>query len=266
MIKLAVFDMDGTLLSDDKTVLASTVKALRKLKENNIALALATGRPFFGVSKEIIETCQIDYLICCNGNAAYDAFGNVLYQTKIPNETIELLTCEMSKDNIALFFEFKDVACAYSNYVKCHERFNSIYKNNNFLKDDTQNKNYHNKIPAIQAACYMSEIQAKKYIQTFSDYDFIHYGSDGYDIVKKGISKVTGIEVVCKEIAIKLENVIAFGDHLNDLQMIKKCKIGVAMGNAINEIKDVADFITKSNNENAIATACESLGLISIIK
>lgn len=77
------------------------------------------------------------------------------------------------------------------------------------------------------------------------------------EIFPKGVTKGTALKAICQSLDVKLENVIAFGDHELDVLMIEAAGVGIAMGNAIDELKAKADFVTKSNNEAGVAYGLE---------
>ncbi len=262
MIKLAVFDMDGTLFNEEKMIPNNTKEALKKLKQNGLKLAVATGRAYYLIDKELIKENQIDYVICCNGSGVYDNQGKVIYKHQFSKEIMHSMIKDMKEDHIPVLFEYDETACVYSEYEACCEKIMQFFINTSFLRDETKQPQYHLDHNPLQGACYMKEQDALKYRSKYPDYDFVAYANDGYDILSKGINKATGIKYATAILGISLEEIIAFGDHQNDLEMIKQCKIGVAMGNATDGLKKIADFITKSNIDDGITYACKHFKLI----
>lgn len=91
-----------------------------------------------------------------------------------------------------------------------------------------------------------------------SDYDCVRF-SDGfwYKFTKAGITKERAIKTICSVCNIDLEDIIAFGDDFADIGMLKLCGVGVAMGNAIDEVKEIADIVIGTNDEDGIAEFLE---------
>ena len=90
------------------------------------------------------------------------------------------------------------------------------------------------------------------------DVDMARSSENYLEIFPKGVTKGEALAAVCGKLNIKLEEAIAFGDQELDIPMLKKAGVGVAMGNAIEEVKEAADFVTKSNNDAGIAYALET--------
>ena len=112
-------------------------------------------------------------------------------------------------------------------------------------------------LPISFDACIPVE-QQKELMEMFPQLDFLSvFEGPMCDINPKGISKATGIRRICNILGISMDEVIAFGDDRNDLEMISQAGIGVAMGNAIDPVKNAADYITDS---------CENLGVVKALK
>ena len=93
-------------------------------------------------------------------------------------------------------------------------------------------------------------------------YDFLVHGKKVVECVPKGYSKSTGIQVVCEKLGIAHEDIYAFGDSVNDLDMLKYAAHGIAMGNGMPEAKAAADYVTNNIHADGIYNACKHFGLI----
>jgi Cof subfamily protein (haloacid dehalogenase superfamily) len=114
-----------------------------------------------------------------------------------------------------------------------------------------------------QVLLFCQEHQEKTYREEYrGTFDFIRWHDDALDILPTGGSKAKGIEAFVKKMRMKPENVYAFGDALNDIEMLQTAGTGIAMGNGLNEAKKAADFVTKSVDEDGIYHGLKHFGLI----
>ncbi len=98
--------------------------------------------------------------------------------------------------------------------------------------------------------------------ERFKKLDFNPWGTKGFEIYSKGISKLSGIKVLAKELNVSMEDIYVFGDNYNDIHMLKNIKNSVAVGNGVIEAKKVASYVSPPINEGGILTACIKLGLL----
>ena len=114
--------------------------------------------------------------------------------------------------------------------------------------------------PSLKMCVEIFDIRKAEILKTaLSEYDCVRF-SDGYwyKFTKAGVTKENAINMVCSACNIGLEDIIAFGDDFADIGMLKLCGVGVAMGNAINEVKESADIVIGTNNEDGIAEYLEN--------
>ena len=263
MYKLAVFDMDGTLLNNNHEISKENLKALDYLKEKGIKTVIATGRPSELLKKYTNELKMDEYVITCNGSVIGRPFSNdIIHENVIDKENVISIIdmCEeynydylvytkeavISKDNARLRL-FKKVGSNYKESDKANiiETEDSNYIKNNFKP---------NKILILES----NPIKYKELWGKMSEFKNIEYTQSwlgALDVSPMGDTKGKAVEKLCKHYNILKEEVIAFGDQLNDLSMIEYAGMGVAMGNAEEEVKQVADYVTLSNNENGVAEA-----------
>ena len=103
------------------------------------------------------------------------------------------------------------------------------------------------------------EKNIEKMKEDLKDFDVLLVGPGWMEIMPKGVSKASAIEKIAKKLGYSMENVMAFGDAENDIEMIKEAGIGVAMGNGMDSVKKVADVVTSSNDENGIGQVIDDL-------
>ncbi len=263
MIKLAAFDIDGTLLNSNKEVLHSSREAIFALQKQGIIVVIATGRAYTFLPELIKKELAFDYFICSNGNDIRDQHGNCIKHSSILQEDIESLTNDFENTPYALYFQFSNRSYSYVNHDVCMKHFMKFVGVKDLLKNGTEHKNYHYDDLPLQAIAHMPKTFAENCRNKYPQYDIIAYCEDGYDIVLKGINKAVGLQSLCKYLSLNIDDTIAFGDHLNDVEMLKVAGVGIAMDNSIQDLKDVADFVSTSCDEDGIYNACLHYNLIS---
>ena len=239
---MIVLDLDKTLLNRENQITEYTLKVLDKYRECGGKIAIATGRAITR-SRKYMEQIHACGLITLNGSVTYYN-GDIIAQTPIDKEKVY----DMVQRLMAI--EGMSMAVCYPDYM--------ITSNPKFA------------VPGVNDYCDMKEFNLNEIqnIKAFSsnyaamdeiDYDF--YGcrkitsqkEEGFHVIAcKDVDKLNGIEALCNQLNIDIENTIAFGDDYNDLSMLENCGIGVAMANASDMVKDVANELTLSNEEDGV--------------
>lgn len=263
MYKLAVFDVDGTLVSrGDRILLDSTLDALHRLKEKGIKIAIASGRPPFAMEKSLLEKIEFDYFICSNGMYVMDGNRQELYKKEMPREVVESLTLDFVKKDDAILYQFEDNAYIYHGKKRMTNMINQCLGRLDILKDDREHASRHLTSLPFAAVAYITKNNFDYYSMRYPDYHFESFMEDYYDIYPLHCSKATGIMHLCDVLDYQMSDVICFGDALNDVEMLKACGCGVAMGDALDEAKAVANYITTPSTEDGIYRACVHFKLI----
>lgn len=246
--RLLLFDLDGTLLRSDKTISQATGKALYGCREKGILIGVSTARgeqnalPF-------IEELQPDVLIT-SGGALVKYNGEYIYKAEFSKEK--------TKQMIALAREVCGADCEitidtvdshYWNYrvdpkKQDHSWGDSIY---------TDFKDFEESSLKICVEIF-EEAQAMRLRQLLDWCDCIRF-SDGYwyKFTQKAATKERAIQELCSVCGIGAEEITAFGDDYADIGMLHLCGTGIAMGNAISEVKEQADLVIGGNDEDGIA-------------
>ena len=255
-VKLILVDIDGTLLNDDGIITPKTKEAIARIKEKNIMFGIATGRTPYAV-KHLIKDWQIDkyvdLIMGFNGGCYLDLKNN---RTKshylLDGKLIPEILNEFNRFNFNVGIYDKE-----SLHVLEDEKIaKAIAKRNKLplIIDDL--RQYYNR--QIEKILFMADTEEldkiDQYYQTLVDLDYRLVRSTPIIIeyLNPQLSKSLGIRKMCEDIKIDTANIIVFGDELNDYEMIRDY-IGVAMENANPAIKEIANYITKSNNEDGIA-------------
>ncbi|BBA91970.1 Cof-type HAD-IIB family hydrolase [Streptococcus ruminantium] len=277
-IKAVFFDIDGTLLTDNRMVSKSTILAINALKEKGILVGLATGRgPRFIL--QYMASLGLDLAIAYNGQYIFSR-EEVIYSQVLESKQIEqiieyaqLHRKELSFGTARGVFGSKIMSAGMGNFAYrvtrmipeswatfVHFIFNRIVR---WISPQQQNdlKNFLLQ-PIYQLMLLVSEEETQMLEERFSDVSFTRSSPYATDIISKGNSKLTGILRIAKQYQFSLDNVMVFGDSDNDFEMLQEIKYSVAMGNGTVKAKQVASFVTDTNNQDGICKALIHFGVI----
>ncbi|UQS87065.1 sugar-phosphatase [Nicoliella spurrieriana] len=260
-IKLIAIDIDGTLVDDDKVLREPTKQAIAAARQRGVKIVLCTGRPISGVEKYLEELSisgADEYAISFNGSSIQDANGKLIsnhtitYDDYVDTEALgRKLDVNFQIENTEAIFTFNRDLSPYSVYESSIIRLPIKFRNPEDIKPDltitksmfvsTPEKITHakNNIP--------KEISDRLYVVQTEPF-FLEF-------LNKNISKGNALRELAAKLDLKPENIMAIGDQGNDLSMIKFAGLGVAMGNAIDENKAAAQFVTKRNVDDGVAYA-----------
>jgi Cof subfamily protein (haloacid dehalogenase superfamily) len=254
--KIVFFDIDGTLLNHDKKIPKSTREALKTLTENGVHVAIATGRAPF-MFADLREDLGIDTFISFNGQYVKHQ-DKVVHTNPLSRDEIKVLEEEAKKNGHPMVF--LDHEAMMSN----HDEHPHILKSMDDLKMHYPGYDpsyYHNR-EIYQALLFCESNDEGGYRDAYGNLDFIRWHDYSMDVIPPGGSKAKGIEAMIKHLGFKRENTYAFGDALNDIEMLKFAGTGVAMGNGYQEVKEVADYITDPVDQNGIQKGLKKVGLL----
>lgn len=253
MIKLVAFDVDGTL-RDKEFLPESTKQALKKLKEKGITLALCTGRSEFEMAS-LYKELEIDWAVTCNG-CHIGHQGETIFGTSFSSDKIEEWLNEADKLNHA--FLLYGAEKMFTNQVG-NPYFKQAQQEIGFLEPIDLNSV--KEIPAIyQCIVFCNEEEEKVYIgegKERNDYYIHRWRTWAVDINPVGMNKAVGLLKLMNHLGIKPEEVAAIGDGGNDLEMLEMVGTGIAMGNANDDLKAKANYVTKDLKDDGIAYAVD---------
>lgn len=260
MYKLIAIDMDGTLLKNDKTISVKTKEALKAANNLGVKIVLTSGRPIQGIKNYLDElelTSKDDYVIGLNGALVCkcDDYSIISSNETLKGKDLKYIYNKV-KDLKTYFHAFtrnEDLVNIKSKFSEDEEkRINLKVRVVDFLldiKDDDEIL----KVVLEEEKEVLDRITSQIPKELFEEYNIIRTVDFMLEFMKKGCNKATGIEKLAEHLGINKEEIIAIGDASNDKEMIEYAGLGVGMGNAEDEIKMLADFITKSNEEDGVA-------------
>ena len=247
MKNLIVLDLDGTTLRNDKTVSENTINTLLDVRERGNTILFATARPPRDAYKYVPEALRNNPIICYNGAAVVSSNNlDVIYEKQIAKkDVLKILdVCERFGYN-QLSIEVNDTL--YSNFDTTPFFGNA----RNEIKDLRQMEYKSAYKVIICSEKPIDEKILKLFPQTVKG--VVTDKKTLCQIMNAESSKWVAINSLVDKIGINKENIIAFGDDVNDLEMIKNAGIGVAMGNAEEQLKKIANYITDTNVNDGVA-------------
>ncbi|CAJ1229137.1 Cof-type HAD-IIB family hydrolase [Lactiplantibacillus xiangfangensis] len=253
--KLAVFDIDDTLLNSKKQLLPSTIASIQALKDNQIHVAIATGRNL-AMARPVIEALDLSDYVLCNGSAAF-ADRKQVHQHTLSRENLAKLIHAADQQSVDIVVESLD---GLHIHTKPSELTDSVL--NTFKAPELDYApDYYLHHDVYQAMMfYPKAVDAK--LPHPDEFSFVRFHECGVDVIPKVGSKAQGIAKLAAALNVAPANVVAFGDNQNDREMLQSAGTGIAMGNAAPEIKALADLTTTDCDHDGIANGLKQVGWI----
>lgn len=278
-VKAVFFDIDGTLVNDRKSVLKSTKEAIKIVKDQGVLVGVATGRgPFF--VKDLMDDLDLDFAVTYNGQYIFNK-ERVLFASPIDKQSLRqvIAYAKENRKEIAMgtrqdvigsrimSFGLSPLSQLVSRFVPkfltrtVSHSFNRMVSKALPQKEDDLLDLINQ--PIYQVLMLMTPEESNQAASEFEYLKFTRSNPFAADIINQGNSKLEGIRRVGKEYGFDLNQVMAFGDSDNDLEMLAGVGMSVAMGNGSSSVKEVAKHITTSNQEDGIHKALEHFGVLA---
>ena len=261
MSKIIFSDLDGTLLSDDKSISQKNRQAIQDLLDEGHYFVICTGRPVASgreVAKELGLTSSGCYMVCFNGAVVYDcAADQVLKRNSVPFNYMVHIFEEAQKAGIYVqtYNETDVIALSHTkelDYYVEHSKMSYKVVNNLYDAMDMEPQ----KVLLVELEDKQRLLDFKNKLEPWSkDKLNAFFSCEEYlEFCPKGIDKGAGVTYLSEFLNIPLSDVIAVGDERNDIPMLEKAGLGIAMKNAQEDVFPSADYVTEANNnEDAIA-------------
>lgn len=254
-IKIVFFDIDGTLTNSNKVMSENTINTLNKLIEKNIFIVLCSGRANSYIKQYLKQINKSKYSISNNGALIYDnELNKIIISHTLYSKDLEYLWNYSNETKSS--FIINTVNNKYSNkFVKNKVDKIIIDKLSGVKEDKLQLVISNDDINIMnELEMYINNKTNLKVIN--KSFDYLNEIKDGYyffDVVNKNVNKGNAINDLLKVLNINKKNSLCFGDSVNDIDMFKSVGISVAMGNAIEDLKNIADYVTDTNDEDGIS-------------
>lgn len=250
MIRMVITDLDQTALRDDGSVSERTKRAFAECRRRGIVVGIATARLWINAEAKRREL-GADWLICSNGSRVM--YRDALWEGNLmPEETVERLTAALHRlpGMKEILLEDRE-----REYINTH-RFRPPHPLSRAVYTDFSKGL---RTAAFQVFAGLEEAAgAKALLERFPECRCLHYrDSTRYAFLSAAASKEGAVKRLAGHLGIPLSETAAFGDDEGDIGLLSLCGMGVAMGNALPEVKRIADAVTKSNEEDGVAAFLE---------
>lgn len=267
-IKLVAIDMDGTLLNPQHEITPAVKSAIARAHKKGVMVVLTTGRPLVGIQRYLMELDLVDegqYCISYNGALVHRANdGECVAEITLGFD--DYLYIEQLARDLGVHFQAFDKSFLYTpnkdiSEFTIHEssltgipvRYRSV--------EEMDRATRFPKLMMIDKPDLLDSAIQRLPQQARDNYTILKSAPYYLEILNSRVNKGQGVKMLADKLGLAREEVMAIGDQENDLAMIEYAGTGVAMGNAIDSVKKIAQFITKTNMEDGVAHAIEELVL-----
>ncbi|MDD6193878.1 MAG: Cof-type HAD-IIB family hydrolase [Lachnospiraceae bacterium] len=274
-IKLISLDLDGTLLDSRRRLSERNRSALQRAKEHGMIIVISTGSPYQLIPFKLFYGIEIDYAITANGGALYDyQSGCCIFEETIPYTVANDVMSFLAKHDV-----HTDYFVDGKGYTprKCKEiieklrvpESRKVYLQSNRTWVDNMNEivtEHSNQIQKITINFYQDSNgqlveyeEVKNWFVRKKELNMTTGVKDNLEITRSNVDKGMALDRLSDILNIDMESIMAFGDSLNDLSVIEKAGIGIAMGNSMEDIFCKADIIAGTNDEDGVAIEIEKI-------
>ncbi|MDO5425387.1 MAG: Cof-type HAD-IIB family hydrolase [Eubacteriales bacterium] len=260
MRKLICFDMDMTLY-DHKTLTIpeSALKAVGKLQADGHIVAVATGRDMDNeFSSHLAEIVKPDAIVHCNGQKV-TVGGEVIREAFLEKELVERLLDFAEERGYSIGANLGPAGC-FTHKERVIEREKRVFgiREREFLEPE---RLLEERLYAL--TFFGTPEEAAEVERAFPELKLpLFAAKEGADVIYRESSKALGIRALLEYYGLGWQDVVAFGDSMNDVEMLKEAGLGIAMGNAVPALKDAADFVTKRIDEDGVVYGLRYAGLL----
>lgn len=250
MIKAIFLDFDGTLYSHNTDKIPdSAYYAIMEAQKNNVLVFLATGRALVELENFDCREIKFDGYVLNNGQQLLDKNLNSLWTNYITGNNKKILLDIFNEKKLTVLITSDN--SIFLNHISSNTKkaFGDVGSKIPTIKE-YENENI------IMASFFIENNEQRDFLQTLSNNFEITWWHDySADLISKGINKFEGINKILNYYNLSMNEVISIGDGHNDVEMVKKGGIGVAMGNSIDEVKNVADYVTSDIDNDGLLNA-----------
>ena len=258
--KLVAFDMDGTLLNSKKEIVKDSIHAIQKAVSARKEVILSTGRGPAELTDYICQIPGLRYLDCLSGAMVYDLKEKkIIYSNPLQPEIVKNLLEIAKEEDTMIHFLTNDSIVQKSDLENMGHYNMSIYKS--MFEKITQTyeniyETYHqNPFPVAKLNIYHTSTDSRRKTeerikQSGLAVSMVYSEFSSLEVSAQGVNKGTGLKKLCQHLGLSIEETIAVGDADNDTDILKTAGLAVAMGNAKDSIKAIADVVVSDCDHN----------------
>ena len=269
MYRMVVTDLDGTLLNNKKQVSEGNRKAIQKLKDQDVKFVMATGRSDVMTRAYTKKIDNADIVIGCDGAIIRNIrTGEILYENHISSETCHKAFKICQKYGLDYYVFAKDELVSddpQNERFLLHQKFNE-----NVLEDEqipmqvvedldqyVKDHIVYKIVASHNDTNYLDEVA--KVVKKETDADAIRSGKRVLAIKARGVSKAEAIKKLAQALDISIKDIVAFGDEVNDIEMLRLVGLGIAMENAGDVVKEAADQVAGNNEMDGVGKELDKI-------
>jgi Cof subfamily protein (haloacid dehalogenase superfamily) len=264
MYRLLALDLDGTLLTSSNRVTPYTLAVLHRAVDTGIKLVVATGRVTYMFRSLVTDVPINAPQITCNGAIIYDIRDNsIIQQLLLPEEIIiSLLKTLRELGLYCCYYSDQRLYIDAALAIQSHHSPSPQQRRTNVPISISKDVAEYASLPCIKIAAYGDEytLQQKRLVikDRLGGQVYITQTAENcLEFLHPHVSKANALRTILNNYGIAAEDVIAFGDNPNDVEMLQLAGVGVAVANAHQEVKEAANYITQSNDQDGVALAIE---------
>jgi Cof subfamily protein (haloacid dehalogenase superfamily) len=264
--KLVCIDVDGTLLNSKRVVAESTKKSIKLAHDKGVHIVISTGRMYTD-AQFYSNLLGVRSAVIASNGAFVQENNDVIYKSVLGAAVLEKLLVVFRKHGIKPCFSTPD-KFYYGNFI--FKIFYLLAKLRKIRSDKIETEYlyswkrcrkiaYEQQDNIVKCEVFHSNTdlikQLRQDLKEIEELEIVNSGSRNIEITRSGVSKGRAVAMLASLYGLKREEIITIGDSLNDLSMIEYAGLGVAMGNSCEEVKQKADYITASNDEDGVSRA-----------
>ncbi|WML46527.1 Cof-type HAD-IIB family hydrolase [Neobacillus sp. PS3-40] len=227
--------MDGTLLNEEGEISIENRQAIKEAKEQGIYVVLSTGRSLLTCRSHAESLELTSYLVTVNGSEIWNDQGQLVERKLVHSDQIQWML-SLAQNHKTNYWAISTDRTWQDEMPDDIHAFEWLKFGFSTTDDDSR-------------GIILKELQNR------GMFEISNSSLENLEVNAAGINKAKGLEIVCEKLGIEMNHVMAIGDSLNDIAMIKEAGLGVAMGNAQEVVKETADWVTATNNEDGVAVA-----------
>lgn len=265
-IKALIIDIDGTLIDKRSHRLPqSAVASIRHVQRSGVKIILATGRTPYSIDRSLILAIKPDYVVSINGAICQNSEGHIIAQTQIQKELVDHFLAWANNLKLEHAFHMDHKTLVYQG-EKLKKKLIQLI-GHSYSAEKSADQNEHLSHPVYNMIVLDAPLdKVKEFVSKHPALRFDEFDLGSFDIFNKSVNKASGCEAALKELSIAWSEVMALGDNTNDIEMLRKAKIGYAVKGGHPDLLSLRLPITDAPLKDGLAKALGKEGLIPLRK